>query len=416
MNLNPKKFQKRLLSGEITPFEEHVFTFFVSLLCMTVYVASDVFLPALPEMTKYFDTTAAIAQVTISIFLIGLASSQIFHGLMADKFGKRTMLVFVLPVFLLATIGCIFSPNIKIFIACRLLQALAASACLVIGRSLFNDLFEQKRAQRAFSVLVPLVSLSPALAPAIGGFLAANFQWQSSFIFVLCFGLLVTAFVVFYLPESKPKEQRTKSIRLNLVFRLMSEMLTHTQFLKMSLALSTATLMWWIYVAGAPLMFHRAELTSEFIGLLYFPAVVPYIIFAFFARYMLKTTQAERIVNIGMISLFLGTLILPLFAVFSFLNVWTIMLGTALITASNGMVVSLSMASGISLFQKQSGLAAGMLGTIQLLSGAVGSFIIGTVADTFDFKTFCWMELCAAMIGCGLYLILSKVEKNKILA
>jgi DHA1 family bicyclomycin/chloramphenicol resistance-like MFS transporter len=412
MNLNPKIFQKKLLNAEVTKVEENIFIFFVSLLCMTVYIASDVFLPSLPEMTSYFNTTPAIAQITISIFLIGLASSQIFHGLMADKFGKKTILVMVLPIFLLATIGCILSSNIHFLIACRLIQALSASACLVIGRSVFNDLFEPKRAQRAFAVLVPLVSLSPALAPAVGGFLAAHFQWQASFIFVLFFGFIVSAFVVFYLPESKPPEMRIKSISLKSVFDLLTEMLTNISFLRMSLSLSISTFAWWIYVAGAPLMFHRAQLTSEQIGLIYFPAVVPYIICAFVGRHMLKTVQADRIVNIGMCVLFFGSFVFPFFIFFDFLNIWTIMLGVVLITAGNGFVVSLSMARGISLFQKRSGLAAGLLGTIQLLSGAFASFVVGIFAENLDFRIFCWIEFIAVVIGFFVYLFISRIEKN----
>lgn len=407
MNLNPKDFRQRLVLGQITMAEEYLFTFFVSLLCMTVYVASDVFLPSLPEMTEYFSTTASMSQNAISIFLIGLAGSQIFHGLMADKFGKKKVLIIVLPIFLLCTMGCLFSSGIEMLILFRLFQAISASACLVIGRAIFNEFFEIKRAQRAFAILVPLVSLSPALAPAIGGYLATHFQWQASFVFVLFFTLIVTLFVFLYIPDTKPKQQiqGTKSVR---VFSALFQMIQDSRFLHMSWALFVSTFLWWIYVAGAPIMLHKEKFTSEQIGLVYFPAIVPYIICAFIGRHLLKTIQAERIVNLGIKVLFFGSFVFPFFVFFGFLNVWTIMFGTIILTAGNGFAVSLSMARGISLFQKQSGLAAGLLGTIQLFSGAIASFCVGVFSDRFDFRFFCLMEFAVTFIGCGVYFLISK--------
>ena len=184
-------YKATLLSGQVSQKQELIFTIFVSMLCATVYLASDVFLPSLPEMTHYFHTSASIAQITLTIFMIGLASSQIMHGLLSDRFGRKTILKITIPFFLIATIGCIFAQNIETLIVFRFIQAIAASSCLVIGRSLFTDLFEAKRAQRAFAVLVPLVSLSPALAPTIGGILATYFSWQSAFIFILIFGIFI---------------------------------------------------------------------------------------------------------------------------------------------------------------------------------------------------------------------------------
>lgn len=415
MSLNPKYFQKKLLSSDITKFEEHIFTFFVSLLCMTAYMASDVFLPALPEMTAYFNTTPAQAQMTVSIYLIGLASAQILHGRMADRFGKKNVLMSALPIFLASTLGCILSQDIHILIFFRLIQALCASACLVIGRSIFTDFFEPRRAQRAFAVLVPLVSLSPALAPAIGGFLATHFQWQSSFVFALFFGLIVTAFVAFYVPKPLKKNADPDAkveVHHEHIFTVLFMMTTDLKFVRMLVSLSVATFAWWIYVAGAPLMLHRANLTAEQIGLVYFPAIVPYITCAFIARSLLKTVQAERIVSLGMFGLFWGAFIFPVLVVFHFLNVWTIMSGIVLITASNGFIVSLSMAAGIARFQKHSGLAAGLLGTVQLLAGAAASFIVGLVADKLDFQFFSLMEFTSAVLGCLVYLLISKVKSG----
>lgn len=407
------QFKTRLLKGDISSFQEHVFTFFVSLLCATVYIASDVFLPSLPEIAKDYQTTPNIAQQTITVFVLGLSATQILHGLLADRFGKRNILLLVLPVFLLATIGCIFAPSIQILILYRLFQAISASACIVIGRSLFVDLFEAKRAQRAFAILIPMVSLSPALAPTIGGFLGAYFHWRSTFVFVLIFAIIVTLFVLFYLPETKPRGKRAANIRISYIFQSFGEMLTHARFLKASTVLFFGTMTWWIYVAGAPLMFRGMGLTQEQTGMLYFPAVIPYIIFSLVARHMLKYKPIDKIIFIGMMCFIANAVILASLALLKLLNVWTIMAGMLVLTASNGFLIGMSMALGIGEFQKKSGLAAGLMGTIQLLAGACASFITGMVADKYNANYHAWLITVIAIIGSLLYWTMVIIEKKK---
>lgn len=404
-------FRRRLLSGQISNKEEHLFTFFVSLLCMTVYLASDIFLPSLPEMTEYFRISIAAGQSVISIFMVGLSSSQILHGLLADRFGKKTILLIVLPIFLLSTLGCILSPSIHTLVICRLFQALAASACIVIGRSLFTDLFEPYRAQRAFAVLVPLVSLSPAIAPAIGGLLALHFDWRASFIFVLIFGIFVSAFVLFYLPESKPPEKRTKSIHIHTIFISLLKMLTNIEYLK-ALVTLFMTINWWFYVAGAPVMFHKLGFTQDVIGILYFPVVLPYIVSSFIGRKMLKAKKPQQIYSSGNKFLLIVSFVMPLFALSNHLNTTVVVIATLFITFSNGLMFSMSMIAGIEQFKNQSGLAAGLLGTFQLFSGAVASFMIGLAGDKYNLEYYAWFVFVTTLVCYSVYMLLCLIPKR----
>lgn len=372
---------------------------------MIVFISTDVFLPYLPLMTDYFKTSHSMSQMSLTVFMIGLSCSQIPHGLLSDRFGRKTILNIMLPVFLIATIGCIFAWNIEFLIFCRLFQAISASACIVIGRSLFSDLFEPMKAQRAFAVLIPLVSLSPALAPSIGGFLSIYFPWQASFIFVFIFGLLVSLFVFLFLPESKPLEKRMKSLNFNIIFHSFYTMLTDLKLLYYIVIISFTTGIWSIYVSGAPIMFHRLGYSSAIIGLLYFPAVLPYFTTSFIARSMLKTRSIHSIIKLGMTCFLVGTSSLPIFDLLGILNIWTLMIGIIFVTASNGFLISTAMSAGILLFSKQSGLTSGLLGTLQLLAGATSAALVGIFSDKFDKHYFAWMCFTIMIIGYILYFI-----------
>ena len=111
-------FKRKLLSGNVSKTQECIFIFFVTMLCMIVFISSDVFLPFLPEMTKYFKTSHALSQMSLTIFMVGLSCAQIPHGLLSDRFGRKPILMIMLPIFLISTLGCIFSNSIEFLIFC----------------------------------------------------------------------------------------------------------------------------------------------------------------------------------------------------------------------------------------------------------------------------------------------------------
>jgi DHA1 family bicyclomycin/chloramphenicol resistance-like MFS transporter len=409
--MNIAEFKKNLLQDKISSAQEWFFIISVSLLCMIVFISSDVFLPFLPEMTKYFNTSMSLSQMSLTAFIVGLSLGQIPHGLLSDRFGRKSILNLMIPMFLLATLGCIFSKNIEFFIICRFFQAISASACIVIGRSLFSDVFEPLKAQRAFAVLVPLVSLSPALAPSIGGALSIYFSWRSSFVFVFIFGLIISLFVFIFLPETKPIEKRTKNLSLLSILNNFYIMLTDLKLLYYILIVCFSTAVWWVYAAGAPLMFHKMEYSAAIIGLLYLPAVIPYFTTSLIARSLLKTKSVNYILNIGINGMMISCLLLFLLESFNVLNVWTLMISVTLVTGSNGFLLSTAMSAGILHFSKNSGLVSGLLGTLQLLAGAFSAALIGLFANVFDKHYYVNLTILFIVFGS----VLSYVLKRKVI-
>lgn len=402
------EFKRKILNGQLSGLQEWFFVISVSLLCMTVFISSDVFLPFLPEMTSYFNTSKNLTQMSLTVFMVGLAIAQIPHGLLSDRFGRKTILNITIPLFLLSTLGCISAKNIEFFILCRFFQAISASACIVVGRSLLSDVFEPLKAQRSFAILVPLVSLSPALAPSIGGVLSIYFPWQSSFIFVLIFGILISLFVFLYLPETKSPEKRTTNLNVTTILNTFYLMLTDFKLLYYIVLIFFSTAVWWVYAAGAPLMFHKMGYSPAIIGLLYLPAVIPYIITSLIARNMLKSKSIDAILKIGISVFIISGFLLFLFESFNFLNIWTLMFSVTLITGSNGFMLSTSMSAGILYFSKHSGLVSGLLGTLQLLAGSLSAALVGICANSFDKHYYVNMSILIIILGNLLFYFLKR--------
>jgi DHA1 family bicyclomycin/chloramphenicol resistance-like MFS transporter len=162
----------------------------------------DMFLPSLPTIAATFDTGAATAQLTVTLFLAGLAASQLFWGPLSDRLGRRRVLLAGLTVYTLAGTACAFVPGIRALIVARVVQALGAGSGPVIARAIVRDLYEPARAARILAAMGTAQALTPILAPIIGGLVHALAGWQAVFVVQGVFGgvFLLTASAV--VPET----------------------------------------------------------------------------------------------------------------------------------------------------------------------------------------------------------------------
>ena len=165
-------------------------------------LSTDMYLPSLPAIARDLGATAAQTQLTLSAFLLGFAVGQLFYGPIADKIGRRPVLLFGLGLFLAATLACTLAPGIGTLTAARFCQALGASGPIVLGRAMVRDLYEGPRAGRELSRMGSIMGVVPAIAPVFGGVLQDLFGWRSTFATTLIVGAALAATVAALLPET----------------------------------------------------------------------------------------------------------------------------------------------------------------------------------------------------------------------
>jgi DHA1 family bicyclomycin/chloramphenicol resistance-like MFS transporter len=159
----------------------------------------DMFLPSLPTIAAVFGADAATAQLTVTLFLAGLAVSQLFWGPLSDRLGRRRVLLTGLALYALAGTACAFVPGIGTLIVARVVQAFGAGSGPVIARAVVRDLYEPQRAARILAAMGTAQALTPILAPIIGGWVHALAGWHAVFLVQGAFGaafLLTAARVV----------------------------------------------------------------------------------------------------------------------------------------------------------------------------------------------------------------------------
>lgn len=181
-------------------------------------LVTDMYLPALPAMTECFHTSMPMVQLGLTFSMIGLAAGQLLFGPLSDKYGRRPLLLVSMTVFILSTIGCIFSPTIHWFVALRLLQGIGASGGIVISRSVAADKFSGRELAKAMAIIGAINGIAPVAAPVAGGFFTDIIGWQGIFIILLCIGFILLAAEVAYretLPTARRSDEGLKRLALN---------------------------------------------------------------------------------------------------------------------------------------------------------------------------------------------------------
>lgn len=158
-------------------------------------IGHDVFIPAIPKIAGGLNTTTNLVSVSISAIFLGSAFGTLLHGPLADRFGRKPVILWVLGIYSLAATAAAFSSTVETLIICRFFQGIALSGGRVLSATVARDLFDKERLAKMMSDMMFVTSIAPVVAPIIGGFTAKYLPWQSSLVFMAIFGGLV--FILF---------------------------------------------------------------------------------------------------------------------------------------------------------------------------------------------------------------------------
>lgn len=168
-------------------------------------LATDAHLPSLPQMTLQLNTSPSWIQFTILSYSFIMAISSLFGGLLSDHYGRRQMTIFGLFIFICGGFGCTFSSNILILNICRFIQGIGGGISSIITSSVARDVFLANERMKILGILGSIRPIGIAIAPMIGGWIAALHGWRMVFFITSLFALIITIFSLWLLPETKNK-------------------------------------------------------------------------------------------------------------------------------------------------------------------------------------------------------------------
>jgi DHA1 family bicyclomycin/chloramphenicol resistance-like MFS transporter len=211
----------------------------------------DTYLPAFAGIARQLDATPLQMQQTLSAYLFGFAVMNLFHGALADSFGRRPVVLAAIGVFTFASVGCALSPSIGALVLFRALQGMSAGGGMVISRAIIRDLFPPDQAQRVMSQVTIYFGVAPAVAPMIGGFLFVHADWHSIFWLLAAIGLALWLATWRLLPESLHPSQRQSFAAAHLL-RGYWQLGSSRRFLALVLASGVPFNGMFLYVLSAP--------------------------------------------------------------------------------------------------------------------------------------------------------------------
>ncbi|WP_232828644.1 multidrug effflux MFS transporter [Kribbella monticola] len=171
-------------------------------------LATDMYVPAFPQVARELSTSATQVQLTLTTFFVGMALGQLVGGPVSDQRGRRLPLLGALLAMTAASIVCALAPTIAVMTLARLVQGFAGGWAMVIGRAIIVDLATGARLVRVLNVIAAVGGIAPIVGPLIGGLILQFSEWRVSFWLVAALGLAMTLAVVLTVPESLPRESR----------------------------------------------------------------------------------------------------------------------------------------------------------------------------------------------------------------
>ena len=227
--------------------------------------AIDMYLPALPAIASDLRTSAPAAQATLSVFFLAFGLSQVFYGPIADAVGRRPPLYFGLALYIIGALCAAASPSIGWLIGARLVQGLGAAATMVMPRAVVRDMYTGVEATRLMGFIMLVISVSPILAPAIGGVLISWIGWRAIFVSVLVTAAIALALTRFVLPETLDPAKRTP-LHLGAVLRSYGALLLHARFIGLTFIGGAGMAAFFAFLATSPflLMDHYGLSANQF--------------------------------------------------------------------------------------------------------------------------------------------------------
>jgi DHA1 family bicyclomycin/chloramphenicol resistance-like MFS transporter len=223
----------------------------LALLGMLGPFSIDTYIPAFAGIATALNATPVEMQQTLSAYLFGFAFMNLFHGALADSFGRRPVVLWAIAVFTVASAGCALSQNIGHLVLFRALQGLSSGAGMVVSRAVIRDMFPPDQAQKVMSQVTIYFGVAPAVAPIIGGWLLVHLGWHAIFWFLTAVGIALWGANYKLLPETLHATQRQPFNVRNLM-RGYWQLGSSPQFLLLALASGIPFNGMFLYVLSAP--------------------------------------------------------------------------------------------------------------------------------------------------------------------
>ncbi len=332
----------------------------------------DMYLPALPHIANGLETTQSLVQLSLTLFMIGLALGQLFAGPISDVRGRRHPLLIGLAIYSVTSLLCAFSPSIQLFITLRFIQGLSGAAGIVLSRAIVRDLYSGVELTKFYSLLGLVNGTAPILAPVLGGLLLLFAPWQGVFILLSVIGLVMFLIVLFDLPETLSNDLRSLG-GLKHTFTTFKLLLLDRSFIGFALSQSLVSAALFAYISGSSFVLQNIYgISPQVFSLIFAINGVGIIIATQMTGSLAGRISEKKLFVVGICMAFIGSITLLIFLMLN-AGLYLILPPLFIVVSSVGVVGT----TGNSLAMQNQGRTAG---SASALLGVLGFVLGGIVA------------------------------------
>ncbi|WP_439641104.1 multidrug effflux MFS transporter [Nevskia sp.] len=269
----------------------------------------DAFFPAFPTMEAEFAVTRVAMQQSLSVYLLSFAAMSLVHGPLSDAYGRRGVILWSMLLFAVACAGCALADSYRMLLAFRAMQGVCAGAGMIVGRAMIRDRHDGADAQRLMSQVSFIFGFAPAVAPIIGGLVLGLAGWRAIFWLLGGFTLALVVASLAALPETHPRERRTR-FALRPLLRTYRSVLGDRRFLLLGFAASLNFGALFIYIASAPsVVLDLLKLSETQFAWLFVPVIAGMMLGSATSARMAGRMSPLRTVRVGFSLMAIGTLL-----------------------------------------------------------------------------------------------------------
>ncbi|WP_323679627.1 multidrug effflux MFS transporter [Exiguobacterium indicum] len=340
----------------------------------------DMYLPAFPDMSRSFDASASLIQLSLTACMLGMALGQLIVGPLSDVRGRKRPLMVALLAYLLASLACAMAPTIEVLIALRFIQGAAGASGIVISRAIVRDLFDGPELTRFFAALSLVNGTAPILAPVIGGQLLRFGDWHFVFYLLAILSTMMLLAVALRLPETLPLDRRVEG-NLTTTLKTFGRLLTDRVFIGYAFAQAFVMGAMFAYISGSPFVLQNIYGASpQQFSFLFGLNGIGIILAAQIAGRLAGRVDSERLMRISLTIVASASILLFLALTLTDQLIF-VMIPLFFVVSSVGLISTLGFTLAMQNYGTTAGSASALLGLLPMLVGSLVSPLVGIMGE-----------------------------------
>ncbi len=340
--------------------------------------AMQILLPALPVIKDTFQVSNDVAQLTLSLSMFAIAIGTLIYGPLSDKYGRRVIMLLGLAITIAGSIFCFLATSIDLLILGRFIQAFGGAAGLVLARAIVRDVYEAEDAARVIATLVMVMVVIPMLSPALGGELMDQFGWQSVFIAIAFFGVLIFLFSISYLPETLREPIPFEGAGAVLV--TFMSLFKSPAFCGYAFCVTFVSVVFFSFISAAPeIMVSVLDRPPTEYGYYFIMIPLGFMSGNYVTLYFGRSKELNRLITWGASISIVGIALAFILLSLGIKHPLALFVPISIAIFGNGITLPNAMAAAINEFPNLAGSASGLTGFLQMAFSAVAAQVVALI-------------------------------------